>query len=275
MKILYVFLSVLLFFSCASVDSEKPNTPSVNDNAVVNKSEKNAPSSIQEQHDTGRWFSGVQNGVFIIIGVSSKLEKPAEEIDAANKDAARKAAMYHVVQGNLTSTNTSGVAYFDYSARSTLNLYYDTNYEQYMERLSFNLDKDLIRGTGATYIRFQYNISGPEFTYTPEKSAGRPTWTYNRNLPQFPGYTTVIGYAGRRTWMRDAINASCDSAAARLIESASSQVTTGTSSQTGQSSSTEISIYSEGSLANFYIMETWIDTASGAVYTLAAARISQ
>jgi len=268
-------MSVLLFFSCASVDSEKQNSPSVNENAAVNKNEIYAPSSIQEQHDTGRWFSGVQDGVFIIIGVSSKLERPAEEIDAAKKDAARKAAMYHGIQGNLISTNTSGVAYFDYSARSTLNLNYDTNYEQYMERLSYNPDKDLIRGTGATYIRFQYNISGPDFTYTPEKSVGRPTWTYNRNLPQFPGYTTVIGYAGKRTWMRDTINASCDSAAARLIESASSQITTSTSSQAGQSSSTEISIYSEGSLTNFYIMETWIDTVSGAVYTMAAARISQ
>jgi hypothetical protein len=75
--------------------------------------------------------------------------------------------------------------------------------------------------------------------------------------------------------MRDTINASYDSAAARLIEVASSQVTTGSSSQAGQSSSTAISIYSEGSLANFHIMETWIDSISGAVYTLAAARISQ
>jgi hypothetical protein len=268
MKKICVFISVILFFSCVSIDS-------VNENATVNKNDKYASSSIQEQHDTGRWFSGVQNGVFIIIGVSSKLESPAEEIDTAKKDAARKAAMYHGVQGNLISTNTSGVAYFGYSARSTLNLNIDTNYEQYMERLSFNPEKDLIRGTGATYIRFQYNISGPDFTYTPEKSAGRPTWTYNRNLPQFPGYTTVMGYAGKRIWMKDTIAASYESAVARLIEIASSLVTTGTNSRDGQGSSTAIDIRSEGSFTNFHVIETWIDAVSGAVYTLATARISQ
>jgi hypothetical protein len=274
MKIICVFLSVLLFFSCASVESEKSNPIFPNENAAIKKDDKFPIPSMQDQNDTGRWFSGMQDGVFIIIGVSSRLERPADEIDAAKKDAAKKASMYQGVQGSIISMNISGAAYFDYSSNSTLNLNYDTNYEQYMERLIYT-DKDVIRGTGATYIRFQYNISGPDFTYMPEKSAGRPAWTYNRNLPQFSGYTTVIGYAGKRTWMRDAINASYDSAAARLIEVASSQVTTGTSSQAGQSSSTAISIYSEGSLTNFFIMETWIDKASGAVYTMAAARISQ
>jgi hypothetical protein len=275
MKIFCVFLSVLFFLSCASVDSEKSNSPSVSEDVAVNKNEKYASHSMQEQHDTGRWFSGMQDGVFIIIGVSSRLTRPADEIEAAKQDAARKAAMYQGIQGSLISMNTSGAAYFDYSSNSTLNLNYDTNSEQYMERLSYNPDKDVIRGTGATYIRFQYNISGPDVVYISEKSADRPAWTYNRNLPQFPGYTTVIGYAGRRTWMRDTIAASCDSAAARLIESASSQVTTDMSLQYGQGSLTAINIYSEGSLTNFHIMETWIDTASGAVYTLAAARISQ
>jgi hypothetical protein len=275
MKKLYVFLSVILFFSCASVESDKPISPSVIENAAVNKNEKYVSPSLQEQHNTGRWFSGVQDGAFIIIGVSSRLTRAADEIEAAKQDAARKAAMYQGIQGSLVSTNTSGVAYFDYSAHSTLDLSYDNNYEQYMERLSFNPDKDLIRGTGATYIRFQYNISGPDVVYIPEKSVGRPAWTYNRNFPQFPGYTTVMGYAGKRIWMKDTIAASYESAAARLIESASSLVTTDTNSRDGQGSSTAIDIRSEGSFTNFHVIDTWIDTASGAVYTLATARVSQ
>jgi hypothetical protein len=82
-----------------------------------------------------------------------------------------------------------------------------------------------------------------------------------------------VGYAGKRTWMRDTINASCESAIAELIKNTSSQFTGIVND--GQGSSSTIDIYSEGNLTNFHIMETWIDTASGAVYTLAAARISQ
>jgi hypothetical protein len=274
MKKIYVFLSVLLFFSCISLESKKPNPVFPASDAVVKKNEKYAISSIQEQHDAGRWFSGMQDGAFIIIGVSSRLARAADEIEAAKQDAARKAAMYQGIQGSLISTNSSGVAFFDYSANSILELIYDSNYEPYMESLSYN-DKDVIRDASATYIRFKYNISGLDVVYLPERSPNRPTWTNNRNLPQFPGYTTVMGYAGKRTWMRNAIYASYESAAARLIESASSQITTGTSSQDGRSSSTTIDVHSEGSLTNFHVIETWIDAASGAVYTLAVARTSQ
>jgi hypothetical protein len=274
MKKISVFLSVLFILSCASVDTEKSNPVSPNVNAAEKKNGKSGTLSMQEQEDAGRWFSGMQDGAFIIIGVSGRLTRAADEIPVAKEDAARKAAMYQGIQGSLISTSTSGAIFIDYSANSTLDLKYDTNYDQYMDRLSFDQDKDVIRGNGATYIRFKYDISGPGIVYNPVKSTGRPEWTYSRNLPQFPGYETVMGFARKRERMRNTIKASCDSAVAELIRTISSRLTVDLRSQTN-SSSTSTSIYSEGSLVNFHVLEFWIDKDSGGVYTLAAARISQ
>lgn len=279
MKKIFAFLCpILLVCSCLSLNFEKTKAVSPNTEvpAPVKEVEKYIEVSMQEQHDSGRWISGMRNGTFIIIGVSGRLTRADDEIPAAKLDAARKASMYHGIQGSIESSNTTGGTYFDYSANSNMDLQYDTNYDQYTERLSFDPEKDVIRGQGATYVRFKYNVSGPsDVVYLPEQSGSRPAWTYNRNLPQFQGYTTVMGYAGKRTRLRDTISASCDSAAAKLIESASSSVTAGESSVTGYSSSVTIHIHSEGRLTNFHVMEIWNDPDSGAVFTLAAACVSK
>ena len=232
--------------------------------------------TLQEQNDSGHWFSGPQNGRFIIIGVSGRLSRPADEIDAAKQDAARKAAMYNGIQGSVEHANTTGSGgFFDYSAESVLNLNYDNNFENYISNLSFDPEKDVIRGSGATYIRFVYNSASPNINFSPEKSIGRPAWVNNRNLPEFDGYETVVGFAGRRSRLRDTINASYDSAAARLIESASTKVSSqeGSSTNMGTSAFSATYIRSEGRLANFQVLAFWIDPDSGAVSTLAIARV--
>jgi len=238
--------------------------------------------SVQEYHDSGLWVSGPVNGQFIIVGVSGRLSGNTgleNEINTAKLDAARKASMYHGIQGSVELINTTGSGgFFDYSSDSRLDLQYDTNFELYAERLTFDPEKDVIRGDGATFVRFRYNVSGLDVNHNPVTNKGRPAWANNRDLPHYEGYTTVVGFAGRRSRLRDTINASLDSAAAKLIESASTQVSTGESSYAGgflTTSQTTMHIRSEGRMTNFIVLEFWIDSETGAVSTLAIARVSK
>jgi hypothetical protein len=231
-------------------------------------------SPMEEQQSSGHWITGQRDNQFIIIGISGRLSRPNDEIEAAKKDAARKAAMFHGVQGSVEHINSGSGNFFDYVANSKLELNYDTNYEPYIERLSFNPETDVIRGPGAVFVRMKYNAANSvPVNYAAKKNNGRPTWINSRDLPEIPDYTVAVGYAGRRSRFTDTVNASCDSAAARLIESASTQVETRVNSIAGQSSSAAVYVHSEGRLSNFQIIEFWIDPDNGSVSTLAIARV--
>jgi len=232
--------------------------------------------SLQEQNNSGYWVSSPQNGRFVIIGVSGRLSRPNDEIEAAKQDAALKAAMYHGIEGSVELYNFSGSGgFFDYAADSRLVLNYDKNYQNYVPQLSFDPEKDVIRGEGATFVRFVYSTASSNISYTPERTNDRPSWVNNRNIPEFDGFVTVVGFAGRRSRLRDTIIASCESAAARLIESASTTVINQehSTSSRGTTTASTTFVRSEGRLANFQILAFWIDPSSGAVSTLAAARI--
>ena len=262
--------SCLLFVFAMLTACTTMSTGSISE--TPNRQISKKPLSIQNKER--RWISGPLDGKFIIIGVSGRLQKPNDEIEAAKLDAARKAAMYYGIQGTIELTNTTGSGgFFDYSVNSKIDLQYDTNYDQYIENLDYN-PKDVFRGDGAVYVRFIYNIS-TDINYSPEKYSGPPPWINNRNLPQFEGYETAVGFAGKRSRLRDTIYASCESVIARLIETASFQVSTKDISVTGGSSKTSTEIRSEGRLNDFQVLEIYIEPGNGSVHTLAAARVSK
>ena len=269
---LLLFVSTFLFLSCSNLAS------------IIKFSDKGQPgaamyveSSMQEQSNAGLWFSGPLNGQFIIIGVSPRLVKADDEIMTAREDAARKAAMFNGLQGKVEITNATGSGgFFDYSADSKLDLVYNKNFQSYYDSLTFDPEKDVIRITGTTLVRFKYNTSSVTVNYVPVKASGRPSWVNGRHMPEFDGYTTVVGYAGKRRLLSDTIFASYESAAARLIEVASTRV--GVSEKTGTGtfvgSTTAIHTVSQGSLSNFQVLAFWLDP-NGSVATLAIARVSK
>jgi hypothetical protein len=271
LKKIWLLSLAVIFTACLSLGGTG-NTSSSGGGSV-----RYVETSMQEQRDAGTWISGPLNGRLVIIGVSGILTRPDDEIEAAKLDAARKVSMFHGIQGNVEYTNTTGSGgFFDYSAESMLDLRYDQNFEQYKERLTIEKKKDVIRITGAVFVRFQYNASGLDINYTPGRlSNNRPSWVNNRDLPQFDGYTTVVGHAGKRSRLRDTITASYESAAASLIETASYSV--GSSEITGSdiASFTAVHIQSSGRLANFNVLAMWINPETEAVSTLAVARVSK
>ena len=287
-KFFLLFIAVVVLMSCGSFGGTQSNEKSTEKKEQsASKKEQSAryvEQSMQDQYDAKRWISGPHNGQLIIIGVSGRLSKPDDEIEAAKQDAAQKVAMYHGIRGSYEVVNTSGpYGFFDFSHDSKLDLVPNNNYEQYIERLTFDPEKDVIRGESAmffgdaaTFIRFKYSPSDSLVNYSPEGGTGRPSWVNSVDLPQYEGYTTVVGFAGKRHTLRETIYKSCESAAATLISTAP---TTGDIKDvvvTGYNSSAlaTIKLKSEGTLSNFQILGHWIDQ-NGAVSTLAIARVSK
>jgi len=279
---LTVLASVFFILSCAGFPAVfKKNTAPGDQQTNPSESTEQKQQSGEEQLKGSLYICGAQDGQMIIYGISSRLSKPNDEIEAAKLDAASKASMYHGIQGSVSLVNRMGANALDYSLDSVINLNYDTNFEQYIERLSFDPEKDVVRisgttGTsGAVLVRMKYNASNlANVKYNSVKSNGAPTWVNNKDLPEIPGYAVAVGISGKKSQMKDAFISSMHAAAARLIEISSTQmnVTDKTASSTG--SSTSVRTSSEGSLSNFHALEIWM-ADNGAVYTLAIARAAR
>jgi hypothetical protein len=277
-KSLALFGIVFLFFSCISSDTY---VSSGNDGTKQNSSHspsadtaKNLKTpSMSEQASSGHWITGSTENAITIIGVSGLQVKSDDEISAAKEDAARKAAMYHGVRGNIESFHSSGANFFDYVADSKIELDYDTDYAKYIDSLIFDPKNDVVKTDNAVFVRFKYAASAIPVDFTASmNNEGRPNWTYSRDLPRIEGFLTAVGFARNQVRLRDTIRKSTEAAAARMIEGISTQVISTDRAATGMGASGQIQTRSAGKLNNFQTIEFWIDPKTGYVYTLAIAR---
>jgi len=269
---------ILIFFFYSSVSlyafgkAEAPKGKALPSDSVITVKEYKIPS-ITEQAAAGYWITRSSGNSLVIIGVSSLMVKQEDEIASAREDAARKAAMYHSVKGKVESIQNSGANYFDYIADSKIELDYDTDSSKYVEKLAFDPQKDVVKVNNTVFVRFTYPAESTPVNFTATlNEKGRPNWTYSRDLPQVDGYKTTVGFARNQVKLKDAIKKSSEAAAARMIEDMSMQVISSDKSATGQGSSSLIQTKSEGSINNFQIIEFWIDSETGNVYTLAIAK---
>ena len=266
---------VFLFFSCASsgIGKSEQNLSSLDSNPSVVNTEENKTLSVKEQDTSGYWITRPSENTLIIIGVSNLQVKRDSEIAAAKEDAARKAAMYHGIRGKVESYYSSGVNYFDFAADSKIELEYDTDYAKYIDRLTFDPERDVVTTNDAVFVRFKYATAASPIDYiTSMSDDGRPNWTYNRDIPQIKGYMTTIGFARNQVRLKDTIRKSSEAAVAHMIEDMSTRIISSDKSGTGKGASSQIRTKSEGKLDNFQIIELWIDPKTGYVYTLAIAK---
>jgi len=260
---------VLLFFSCASSSRWQ------NGQGFFASLFHREPPPINQQATTGFWVTRPSGNALTIIGISNPMTKRAAEITAAQEDAAKKAAMYHGVWGSVEYLQGVGSGFLDYTAESAISLYYDPDYAKYIDRLTFDPERDVLKVDGAVIVRFKYAAAAPLVNYTTTMNDdGRPNWTYNRDLPQIDGYISAVGFAQNQARLKDTIRKSTESAVARLISEMSVTVMSTEKSVTGVGASTQIYTKSEGSLANFHVIEFWIDPQTKYVYTLAIAKRS-
>jgi hypothetical protein len=256
-----------LLFSCVLISSLSKN------------SEKNVPyipPSMQEQEQSGYWITRPSGNSITVIGVSNRMVKRESEIDAAKTDAARKIAMFHGVQGRIESYSRTGSAgYFDAINISNVELLYDKNYENYIEQLKYDPQKDVLITDNALYIYFKFNASMEHLNYSSVKdNNGRPVWV-NSPLHKIGGYMAAVGFAQKQRWIKDTFAKSTDDAAARLIQTISTQFSNLEKTRVGGSASGDIYTKSEAKLNKFLVLEQWIEPVTGNVYTLALARESK
>ena len=258
MKTIFVLLFVFIFPGMVF----SSGNPDLNNNIPQ--------PSMQEQYASGYWIARSSNNKLIVIGVSSPMSRRDSEIAAAKEDAARKVAMFYGMNISMEITNSTGSDFFDYMHDSNVELLYDTNYERYVDQLTFDPQNDVLVTGEAVFVRFQHDTRVRDIDYTVRFVNSRPDWISNRNKPEFEGYMTAVGFAQNQRRLKDTIFRSTENAVVRMMEALSVTVNT-SETITGQSSSSSIQTKSEGRLNNFRVIDFWIEPGTRFVYTLAIA----
>ena len=259
-----LFLISLALFSCASSDfsgdgfSDSPDSP---DSFNVNLNEN-------------FWLTLPEPGFLTIIGVSGPRLRPELEISAAREDAARRASMFHHNEVIFKSSESTGSGFFNYFVQSETTIFYDTDLEPYMEVLTFDPERDVIRSGNSICIRFSYPLylSGfpRPFSIGSADPDERPEWI-SRPPSEIGPFLAGVGFARRQQRLSDTIMRSTESAAAALISRVSALVTDRIVT-VDQSSAIFSRQESRGSLTNFLLLEIWIDPVTQDVWTLAIAQ---
>ncbi|GHV17719.1 hypothetical protein FACS189493_5850 [Spirochaetia bacterium] len=264
-----ILFSVLLFFSCITgACSSQPDTaPKTN---FANTSAAGISF----------WNTMPSNGL-IFIGSAGMRSNRDESIEAAILDIARKIAIFNRVEGQFVSHNKTGFGLFNNSPDTQTSLNFNEDYQDFTENLEYDPDRDVIQIENTLFVRARFNSPGTiTIPYRlPPRSGGRPGWIDNPPK-ELPGYLVGIGFAGRRSSHRDAVNASFEAAIFSIIKAVSSQVSAELVINHGNSLFDyavidENTISARGVLNGFYVLDTWIDTSTMSVWTLAIARIGE
>jgi hypothetical protein len=255
----------VMLCACASVPQAPSDLPAAEEEPV-------SGMSLRTQHDSGRWITRPDDSALIIIGISGTRSKPEAEIENALDDAARKAAMFYGIRGSIDSVHAVGPGFLDWYFESEVNLEYDAGYEQYKESLTFDPQSDVLRAGGAVFVRFRHSAGIPQgIQYSSSRNAdGSPEWI--RRPPRIEGFLTGVGYAGKHQRLQDAVMRSFETAAAALLVQQSQEVESEAASSSEAGSYNGSLQHSAGGLAQFLVLEWYIDPKTQGVYTLAIAK---
>ena len=213
-----------------------------------------------------------EHNSLVIIGVSGPQIKPEQEIEAAREDAARKVSMYQGLGASFISVQSTGTNALDYYTASDFQLDYNTQLDQFKDRLTFDPERDVTRGDNIVFVRFSYPGAFPvSVNYKSTKeSDGSPGWI--KHPPQeINGFMAQVGFAKRQQRLKDTIARSSENAISHFITRSSSSINT-TETSFNEVTTSLITQKSSGRLLNFLILETWIDPNDMSVWTLSVAK---
>lgn len=218
-----------------------------------------------------------REGELVIIGVAGRLSNREKSIQAALDDAARRLSFFHSVGGQVTRRDRSGGGVFDFDLETDFQLAYDENLEAYRDKLRFDPRRDVFENNNAVFVVTRFS-SGEPMPRAAGHSTGkeRPLWVASPPA-RVGGFIAGIGFAGRRASHKDTVIASYENAVLALLENINTTVRgeylsyQNNYSIFGLDTHSETASISEGSLKNFYVIESWTDPASLSVWTLAVA----
>jgi len=219
-----------------------------------------------------------ENGL-VFIGSAGRRSNPKETLRFALEDAARQIAVFHKVAGEFTIVNNTGSGAFDYVNDTYTSLDYDIEgSKQYIDSLQFNADTDTLEIENAFFVRAIYRsaLLFP-LSYKPVHSSDqKPDWVDNPPL-EIEGYEVGVGYSGRYSSLSDTYKNSCRNAIFEIIRgvNATSEnsdiLYQNTGNLFGYKTSNNNTVRSYGTLAGFYVLDTWMDSHEKSVWTLAIA----
>jgi hypothetical protein len=131
---------------------------------------------------------------------------------------------YFYIHGRIESVNNAGTGFFDYLYDSNVELLYDTDFEKYKDRLTFDPDNDILITREGTFVRFQYAAGVTGINYNSRVINGRPNWIRNGEKPELAGYVTAVGFSRNQIRLKDTILKSTEDAIVRMIEGLSTAV---------------------------------------------------
>jgi len=225
------------------------------------------------------------NGL-VFWGVAGKRTSRKETLKYALEDAARRVSIFNMVTAEFVYANRDDSTLLGNNQWIHAALEYDKEgAERYIDILKFDPDKksDIIEVGNAVIIRTVYpgSLSSPVF-YLPTYNGieKKPNWV-NAPPVSIGGYNVGIGYSDRYSSTAETWKKSFDDAIFSLVRgidaSSRSEETSiiNTSSMFGYSRTTEDFTYSIRTLAEFYVLDVWMDPKTKAVWTLAIARKAQ
>jgi hypothetical protein len=229
------------------------------------------------QEDPNRISTFPEDGRLVFVGVAGIRSHPEESINLALEEAAKKVSIFERVEGTISFYSSQGGRFLDYRSETTNSVNYNRDYKGYIEQLEYDPDTDVFQQENAVFVRTRYRgTMSLSYQPLPAGPGGKPGWV--DNPPEtISGYAAGVGYAGRRNAHRDTVIASYENAVLAIIRNRSSQAwSTSTGFRGGgfldYSALSQEGMKADGVLTGFYVLETWVDPAVKAVWTLAVAR---
>ena len=261
-----LLLAVLTLCTCASFGGS----------GVVSSTASYFGGSGASSSTTGYHFVSLpKSNELVVFGVSARLSSRDAEIEAAREDAAIKVSMYEGVWASIDATLHIGYDFFDYDVGSNTQVSYNEQIEQYLDKLTFNPDRDVTRNSdGSVFVKFAYPAAFPgNVSYSfPRNADGSPGWT-TKPPREISGFLAGVGTSGRLERLVDTLRKSCEAAAASIVSNNMVSIRSADTTVVSQSDS-NITSQSSGHLVNFVVLESWVDPKSRAVWTLAIAKMA-
>jgi hypothetical protein len=222
------------------------------------------------------FWNSLPAGELVFIGGAGLRSDREESVNLALQDIARKVSIFHAVEGEFVSYNKAGSSFFDYASSVRSSLFFDEDYLGFVENLEYDPDADVMQIDNSIFVRARFR--GPAAVQIPYPLAGdgsRPGWVDNPPA-EISGRPVGIGYAGRRAFHRDTVNASFEAAIFSIIRGMSSRISAGAVNYQGSGSldyrsANDATISARGKLKGFYVLDIWIDPSNMGVWTFAIA----
>jgi hypothetical protein len=211
-----------------------------------------------------------QNNELIVIGVAGVSFNTKNAIRAALQDAARRVAFFYAVGGEIVYHESSGPLVGNTSVGKKV-LAPAGEYGMYSGDLQFTPETDVLVTNRAVFVRARYALPQSlhiDYVYPPGNV--KPSWIDNPP-EKISGYPAGVGFAGSRLKYKDTIIDSYEDAVFAILESELITMDV-IESESGKDINTSSLSYTAGTVYGFYILDTWTDPETRAVWTLAIAK---